>query len=124
MAPQVEPLKGAAGPRLEDATGEPKGKVVAAPPAGEADGPPIARSPAAHGRRYKRKEVELAEGGKLILEPDGSIRQVDGEGATKESWSPGEAEWARHAIRFGLRPESLTVAPHGIVTRDARPQAG
>jgi hypothetical protein len=84
----------------------------------------MARPPAAHGRRYRRKEVVLTEGGKLILEADGSIRQVDGEGATRESWSPGEAEWARHAIRFGLRPQRLTVAPHGIVTRDARPQAG
>lgn len=124
MAPQVEPHKSAAGPKIEEAAGEPKGKAAAAPPSEEADAPPISRPPAAHGRRYKRREIGLTEGGKLILDPDGSIRQVDGEGATKEAWSPGDAEWARHAIRFGLRPQSLTVAPHGIVSRDARPQAG
>jgi hypothetical protein len=82
---------------------------------------PTLRPAATHGHHYRRREIELSEGGKLVLDADGSIRQVDAEGVGTGAWSPGELEWAGHAIRFGLRPESQTVAPNGRHSRDARP---
>jgi hypothetical protein len=82
--------------------------------------PPAPRQAATHGHHYRRREIELAEGGKLVLDTDGSIRQVDADGAGIGAWSPGEPEWARQAIRFGLRPESQTVAPNSRRARDAR----
>jgi hypothetical protein len=79
---------------------------------------------AAQGARYRRREIDLAVGGRLILDPDGSIRHVDGEGATKQSWAPEDPDWARQAIRFGVRPQSRTVAPNSRRVRDGRPSAG
>jgi hypothetical protein len=84
-------------------------------------------APQGHGNkrgRYKRREIGLAEGGKLILHPDGSISLLDPAGAIGGAWSPGEAEWASHAIRFGLQPQAATVAPHGRRAADPRPQIG
>jgi hypothetical protein len=98
---------------------EPAQDAAVAPPATQASRPAIT-----HGHHYRRREIELAEGGKLVLDPDGSIRQVDAEGVATEAWSPGEPEWASHAIRFGLRPESQTVAPNSRRVRDARPPTG
>ncbi len=63
------------------------------------------------GRRYKRREIEFAEGGKLVLRGDGAIVQTDAAGETVGSWTPDDAEWARHAIRFGLHPETRTAVP-------------
>jgi hypothetical protein len=66
-----------------------------------------------HGRRYRRNEVTLSGGGKLLLEVDGTIRRLDAEGSTVRSWSPTDPDWPNQAIRFGLHPEPTTVAPHG-----------
>ena len=98
---------------------QPAQDAAAAPPAPQDSRPAIT-----HGHHYRRREIELAEGGKLVLDPDGSIRQVDAEGVAREAWSPGEPEWARHAIRFGLRPQSQTVAPNSRRARDARTPTG
>ena len=35
-----------------------------------------------HGRRFKRRELDLGEGAKLVLGADGSISQVDAAGAS------------------------------------------
>jgi hypothetical protein len=98
---------------------QPAQDAAAAPPA-----PQDSRPDGGHGHRYRRREIELTEGGKLVLDSDGSIRQVDAEGVAREAWSPGEPEWARHAIRFGLRPQSQTVAPNSRRARDARTPTG
>jgi len=80
-----------------------------------------APSTAAHGRRYKRRELQLAEGGTLVLGTDGSIAQHDTEGTLAHMWAPDDPEWARHAIRFGLYPQDATVAPTGRYLDDMRP---
>ncbi len=70
-------------------------------------------TPGGRGRRYRRHEVSVSTGGKLVLEVDGTIRHLDVEGSTVRSWSPSDPDWPSQAIRFGLRPEPTTVAPHG-----------
>ncbi|MGA2512333.1 MAG: hypothetical protein ABSG37_01770 [Candidatus Limnocylindrales bacterium] len=88
-----------------------------------ASGKEQARSPGA-GRRFKRRQVKLAEGGVLALRADGSIEQTDAAGEITGTWATGDPGWARHAIRFGLHPQPETVAPHGRREPDPRPQAG
>ena len=68
---------------------------------------------AARGRRYKRHEIDLADGGKLVLLVDGSIRHVDDQGSTAVTWTPDDAGWPDQALRFGLHPQPPTVAPQG-----------
>jgi hypothetical protein len=69
---------------------------------------PWAGSP---GHRFRRRELALAEGGKLILHTDGSISQVTGEGATVTKWVATDPEWPRYAIRFGVLPQPSTTTP-------------
>jgi len=64
-------------------------------------------------RKYKRHEIPLADGGRLVLEADGSIVRLDGAGATSQTWPPEDPDWARHALRFGVRPQSPTAMPLG-----------
>lgn len=78
-------------------------------------------SPAAHGRRFKRRELLLAEGGRLVLNADGSIAQLDGDGNQTHVWESVDPDWARHAIRFGLFPQDATVPPTGRYADDRRP---
>ncbi len=77
--------------------------------------------PAAHGRRFKRRELKLADGGTLVLNADGSIAQLDGDGNQAHAWEPVDPDWARHAIRFGLYPQDATVAPTGRYIEGMRP---
>jgi hypothetical protein len=72
-----------------------------------------ARSPAPPRRRFKRREIQLADGARLVLDVDGSIRHLDDHGATTRTWKPDDPEWSREAIRFGVHPQVPTVAPHG-----------
>ena len=74
-----------------------------------------------HGRRFKRRELDLGEGAKLVLGADGSISQVDAAGASTHTWVPADPEWASHAIRFGLFPQDATVAPSGRFIEGMRP---
>ena len=80
-----------------------------------------APSPAAHGRRYKRREVQLPEGGKLVLGADGSIAQHEADRTLSHTWAPDDPEWARHAIRFGLYPRDATVPQTRRYRDDMRP---
>jgi len=64
-------------------------------------------------RRFKRRELRLADGGSLILTAGGSIDHVADDGTTTQSWAPDDADWPRQAIRFGVRPQGATVTPHG-----------
>jgi hypothetical protein len=78
-------------------------------------------SPAAHGRRFKRREVTLADGGRLVLNADGSITQLDVDGTPTSTWVPADTDWASHAIRFGLYPQDATVPPTGRYIEGMRP---
>jgi hypothetical protein len=79
--------------------------------------------PTTAARHYKRREIALAEGGKLVLNGDGSISQIDAAGEAVETWAVDAAEWSVHAIRFGLQPQATTVAPHGRRVAEPRPRA-
>ena len=63
------------------------------------------------GHRYKRREIDLAEGGKLVLHTDGSLSQIDGAGEVVQKWAADDPEWPRHAIRFGLLSQPHTQTP-------------
>lgn len=76
--------------------------------------------PTAQSHRFRRREVALADGGKLVLKSDGSIDQVDAEGQPTGTWLRGDPDWARHAIRFGLQPQGETVVPPGLRQRAAK----
>jgi len=67
----------------------------------------------ANTRRYRAHELALPDGARLRLHADGKIERRDAGDALTGSWAPGDPEWASHAIRFGLRPEPITVAPQG-----------
>jgi hypothetical protein len=88
---------------------------------------PVRRAPASppvvRGRRYKRHALELADGTRLVLEADGTIEHLAADGSRTRSWMPDDPEWSGQAIRFGLRPQAQTVAPHGRVP-GARPHQG
>jgi hypothetical protein len=80
--------------------------------------------PTAAGRRFRRHQLDLAEGGKLILHGDGSITQIDAAGETTRRWAIGDPDWARYAIRFGLQPQPETVVPESRRAAEPRPQDG
>lgn len=87
----------------------------------EAGSPP---PPSRRRRRFKQHELELADGGKLILAADGSIERVDEGGARKRAWTPDDPEWASLAIRFGLLPEGPTLTPRGRGLEATKPPHG
>ena len=80
--------------------------------------------PAAPDRRFKRREISLTEGGKLLLRGDGSIVHTDAAGETTGTWATDDPEWARRAIRFGLQPRPTTTVPEAPRVSEPRPQVG
>lgn len=78
---------------------------------------------ARHGR-FKRHELDLGDGSRLILGVDGTIDHVDDHGSTVHSWTADDAEWADHAIRFGLHPQAPTVTPQGRRVQPTKPPRG
>jgi hypothetical protein len=82
------------------------------------------RTPSRRGHRYRRHELELADGGRLVLGVDGTIDQLDSQGSKTHSWLPDDPEWPDHAIRFGLHPEAPTVMPQGRRVQGTRPPRG
>ena len=80
-----------------------------------------ARRHAPRGRRFKRHELGLADGGRLVLDIDGSIDHVDDHGSVTHSWTPDDPEWPDQAIRFGLYPQARTVTPPGRHVRGTKP---
>ena len=72
-------------------------------------------------RRFKRHELGLADGGRLVLDIDGSIDHVDDHGSVTHSWTPDDPEWPDQAIRFGLYPQARTVTPPGRHVRGTKP---
>ena len=75
-------------------------------------------------RRFRRRQLQLAEGGKLALRGDGSITQTDAAGEITGTWAVDDPDWARHAIRFGLQPQPTTVPPQGRREGAPRPTDG
>lgn len=61
---------------------------------------------------------------KLVLHVNGLITQVDAAGETKAEWPVDDPDWPRHALRFGLQPQSTTVVPDGRRAAEPRPQDG
>ncbi len=81
----------------------------------ELGGRELSPTPTTRGRRFKPHELELADGGRLVLGADGSIDHIDERGSTMQRWKPDDPEWPDHAIRFGLYPQARTTTPHGQV---------
>jgi hypothetical protein len=79
---------------------------------------PKHKRPADAARTYRHREVETADGGKLVLRVDGSIARFDAAGESTGIWAPGDAEWAGHAITLGVRPQAETTLPQA--RRDAQ----
>jgi hypothetical protein len=72
------------------------------------------------GRRYRRHELTLPDGGRLRLGGDGTIERIDADGSTTRSWPTADPDWPNQAIRFGLRPQPPTVTPHGQRSPDSK----
>jgi len=122
MSTDPKPTRPSPGPAPDAAAAPPDAgeSPTAAQPSPSAAAQP-SPSTAAHGRRFKHRELDLADGGKLVLKADGSISQVDASGAPTQTWDPADPDWASHAIRFGLFPQDATVAPTGRFIDDRRP---
>jgi len=82
-------------------------------PATPAPATPAPATPAPRTRRFKRRELSLAGGGKLVLTTVGSIDRMDDEDKTVQSWTLDDPEWPRWAIYFGLHDQDATIAPTG-----------
>ena len=80
--------------------------------------------PTAQGSRFRRRQIELADGGKLVLHGNGSISQTDSAGETARQWAIDDPDWARYAIRFGLQTQPDTVVPESRRDAEPRPQDG
>jgi hypothetical protein len=80
--------------------------------------------PSAAASRFRRRQIELADGGKLVLHGDGSITQLDAAGEAKQQWAIDDPDWAHYAIRFGLQPQPMTVVPDSRRAAEPRPQDG
>jgi hypothetical protein len=59
----------------------------------------------------------------LALHGDGTIEHVDAGGVTVERWTTADPAWPTHAIRFGLHPSPVTVAPSGRDVPGSKPPA-
>jgi hypothetical protein len=73
------------------------------------------------GPRTKRREVAIAGGQRLILNPDRSIELREAAGGAIRSIDPADPDWARYALRFGLRPVNRTANPHSRRIEDTKP---
>ena len=76
------------------------------------------------GGRFRPRQIELADGAKLMLHANGSITQLDAAGEAKAEWSVEDPAWPQHALRFGLQPQPETVVPEGRRRAEPRPQEG
>jgi hypothetical protein len=83
--------------------------------------PEPSRTATPHGRRFRRHELELADGGRLVLGVDGSIDRMDALGSKTHSWTTDDPEWPDQAIRFGLHPQAPTVTPQGRRVQGPKP---
>jgi hypothetical protein len=97
---------------------------AAQPPAAAEAAPAAAPAPAPYrGRRYRRHELALADGERLVLRADGVIERHGADGAMAAAWSPDDPDWPGQAIRFGIRPEPTTVKPDSHRGKGPNPPA-
>ena len=80
-------------------------------------------TPSTQRRRFRRHELSMPDGSRLRLDADGVISHVDQAGDTERSWTRDDPDWARQALRFGLRVAEPTVPPTGRPVA-ARPPRG
>jgi hypothetical protein len=73
--------------------------------------------PSPRRRRYKHRELALADGDKLVLAADGSISRIAPDGTTRQALAPDDLEWPGQAIRFGIRAQATTPNPHDRIVR-------
>ncbi|MGC8634463.1 MAG: hypothetical protein ACP5VP_07350 [Candidatus Limnocylindrales bacterium] len=73
------------------------------------------------GRRYRRRALALPGGGRLVLSANGMLTRFAADGVLEHSWAPDDPEWPRLAIRFGVRVQSVTVAPAGRSIEESKP---
>ena len=71
-------------------------------------------------RRFRPRRLRLAEGATLVLRGSGAIEKVDAAGETVRTWAIGDPEWPGVAIRFGLHPSDVTVAPSSRLVQPNR----
>jgi hypothetical protein len=76
--------------------------------------------PPATAARFRRRQIELGDGVKLVLHGNGTITQLDAAGVATAQWAIDDPDWARYAIRFGLQPQPTTVVPES--RREAAPR--
>ncbi len=123
-------------PAAPQAGGVARSNAAARPPEAET-ATEAERAPAPHGsraatrhpaperrRRYRRRESELADGARLVLNADGTLVRVDATGKAERSWAPEDPEWAQLALRFGLRIQPTTIPPLGRFGGGTRPPRG
>lgn len=77
--------------------------------------------PPATANRFRRRQIELGDGVKLVLHGNGAITQLDAAGEATAQWAVDDPDWARHAIRFGLQPQPTTVVPESRREAEPRP---
>ena len=113
---QGDPAQGTADP-----TGnQPSPAQGPADPTGRQTNPARDPVPVTHVRRYRRREVALADGSRLVLAADGTLTRFDAAGTPEHTWAPDDPEWPRLAIRFGLRSQPRTVTPAGRFVEAAK----
>jgi hypothetical protein len=74
------------------------------------------------GRRYKRRVLDHTDGSRFVLNVDGSIDHVPGDGSAARTWSPNDPQWAQQALRFGLQPQAPTLTPSGRHIENLEPR--
>ena len=74
-------------------------------------------------RTYRPRRTALPDGETLALRRDGSIAQLDEQGAVLASWAPDDPAWGSRAIRFGLHVTPQTIHPSGRDVPDSKPPA-
>jgi len=57
-----------------------------------------------------------------VLQVNGSIDHVPGDGSASRTWTPDDPDWPRQALRFGLQPRLDTVTPSGRDVGDIEPR--
>jgi hypothetical protein len=72
-------------------------------------------------KRFRARELHLADGARLVMRTDGSIHHVEPGGTTERSWAPDDPEWPPLAMRFGIQVHTDTEVPSGRRVEATRP---
>ena len=72
-------------------------------------------------RGFRRRELVLDDGGRLVLRNDGAIERFGPDGGPDGVWVMNADGWAALAFRFGIRTQDPTAQPDGRVIDDTMP---